>query len=201
MHKKKYLCYIVTLIILILPLKIFSGEYYVKRGDNAYRIAKKFGVSLSELKKLNPILNLSRLVIGQKVIVPDRQEQNTENAVTVQEPLIPLIKPVKPSGSHSLSEKIFKFSILYTMNGGTVVCAAGGNVTYAGDIDHLGKVIFIDHGNGFITVYKIFNSDIKVRKGELVQTGQVIASGNNTMKLYFHFFKGNQPINPVRCFR
>lgn len=41
--------------------------YNLKKGENLYILAKKFGISLDQIKKLNPGLNEKRLQIGQKI--------------------------------------------------------------------------------------------------------------------------------------
>lgn len=41
--------------------------YTLKRGENLYIVAKKFGISLDQIKKLNPKVNSKRLQIGQKI--------------------------------------------------------------------------------------------------------------------------------------
>ena len=46
----------------------------VKRGDIAYNIAKKYGVSPAALEAANPGINLARLSIGQKINIPAARE-------------------------------------------------------------------------------------------------------------------------------
>ena len=48
-----------------------TEEYYtVVKGDTATKISIKYGISLTEFKKLNPqIQNISRIYVGQKVRV------------------------------------------------------------------------------------------------------------------------------------
>jgi membrane-bound lytic murein transglycosylase D len=41
--------------------------YTLKRGENLYIVAKKFGISLDLIKKLNPNVNSKKLQIGQKI--------------------------------------------------------------------------------------------------------------------------------------
>jgi LysM repeat protein len=43
--------------------------YAMERGDNLVKIAKRFGMTIAELKALNPDLNPGRLRIGQQVMV------------------------------------------------------------------------------------------------------------------------------------
>jgi N-acetylmuramoyl-L-alanine amidase len=54
---------------------VINDTYIVKKGDTLYSIAKKYGLSVDELKKYNN-LNSSSLSIGQKLKIPSN-EKNT----------------------------------------------------------------------------------------------------------------------------
>ncbi len=45
----------------------------VKAGDNLTKIAKRYGVSMSEIKNANPNININQIKIGQKLNIPQRQ--------------------------------------------------------------------------------------------------------------------------------
>ncbi|NPV26807.1 MAG: M23 family metallopeptidase [Firmicutes bacterium] len=63
---------------------------------------------------------------------------------------------------------------------GTKVSAAGaGIVTFAGWRPDYGRMITIDHGNGYVTHYA-HNSRLLVKEGEHVQKGQAIAEVGNS---------------------
>ena len=54
----------------------FSGEFYiVKSGDTLYSIARKYNMSLDELKKLNN-LNSNYISVGQKLSVKNNSDDN-----------------------------------------------------------------------------------------------------------------------------
>jgi len=53
------------------PAQLNAGAtYVVQRGDNYYRIAQKFGVSVSALYEINHITNTHILLIGTVLIIP-----------------------------------------------------------------------------------------------------------------------------------
>jgi hypothetical protein len=54
---------------LVQPRGSVTHTYVIEKGDTVARIAKQFGMSLAELKALNPELNPGRIKIGQKVAV------------------------------------------------------------------------------------------------------------------------------------
>jgi murein DD-endopeptidase MepM/ murein hydrolase activator NlpD len=82
---------------------------------------------------------------------------------------------------------------VYAADGGMVVLAGGVTTGY-------GNVIYIDHGNGYSTVYAHL-SQINVKGCQSVSRGQLIglagSTGNSTgAHLHFEVRKGGVPINP-----
>jgi len=49
-----------------------EGEYLVKAGDSGVKIAKAHGVSLDDLKAVNPGVNWSGLKVAQKIKIPKK---------------------------------------------------------------------------------------------------------------------------------
>lgn len=47
-----------------------SGVHYVESGDTLSKIAKQYGVSLSDLQGANPTVNPRALQIGQEIVIP-----------------------------------------------------------------------------------------------------------------------------------
>ncbi|MGL5445713.1 MAG: peptidoglycan DD-metalloendopeptidase family protein [Rhabdaerophilum sp.] len=87
--------------------------------------------------------------------------------------------------------------------GTPIKAAEGGTVIHADDaLKGYGKLVLVRHANGLVTVYA-HNSDIKVKRGENVRRGQVIAasgsSGNVTSpQLHFQIRKGAQALDPMK---
>lgn len=75
------------------------------------------------------------------------------------------------------------------INGKSIVAADSGTVAFAGEMDSYGNVVFIDHGNGYITCYAHMLS-IGVREGDTVMQGAVIGlvgSTGNSSGPHLHF--------------
>lgn len=60
-----------------------ENVYTVKSGDTLWSVAKKFGISVDELKKVNNLTSNS-LSIGKKLIIPSEKETTNKNVYTVQ---------------------------------------------------------------------------------------------------------------------
>jgi murein DD-endopeptidase MepM/ murein hydrolase activator NlpD len=86
--------------------------------------------------------------------------------------------------------------------GTPVMAATDGVVSFAGTESEYGRLIVIDHGHSFSTVYGHL-AKIQSRAGEKVVKGQVIGtvglSGNTTgPHLHFEVRVNNNPVNPAR---
>jgi hypothetical protein len=46
--------------------------YVIAKGDSVARIAHKFGISIADLKAINPGLNSTRLKVGQKIRISEK---------------------------------------------------------------------------------------------------------------------------------
>lgn len=87
-----------------------------------------------------------------------------------------------------------------TSVGTPITAADGGTVTFAGYKGSYGKLVVIDHNNGYVTKYAHCN-DIYVNVGQKVYKGEKIASvgatGNATgPHLHFEVLKNGQNVNP-----
>ena len=83
-----------------------------------------------------------------------------------------------------------------------VKSTADGTVIFAEWTVETGNVIIIEHRNGLISVYK-HNESLTKSQGELVKSGEVIATSGNTGELssgphlHFELWKDGYPINPT----
>lgn len=83
-----------------------------------------------------------------------------------------------------------------------VVAVAGGVVTEAGDRYGYGKLVEIDHGNGYVTRYG-HNDQMEVNIGEAVKKGQVIAKMGSTGRstgphVHFEVLKNGSHVDPMK---
>ena len=82
-----------------------------------------------------------------------------------------------------------------------VVAADKGEVVFSGSYGGQGKLVIIDHRNGFFTVYA-YNNELLVSKGASVKKGQQIAKSGATgsasqPSLHFELRKDGKAVNPL----
>ncbi len=62
---------LVVILFCVLALCYANGNYYeIKKGDNLFRIAKRFNIPLDVLLKANKIKDPTELKVGMKIIIP-----------------------------------------------------------------------------------------------------------------------------------
>jgi len=97
-------------------------------------------------------------------------------------------------------EKHFAIDIAVEMDS-PVKAVADGTVIFKGFTADTGYVIIIEHNQGFISVYK-HNASIYKEQGDLVKSGEVIASAGSTgtfstgPHLHFELWNDGYPVNP-----
>lgn len=131
---------------------------------------------------------------------------------------IPAIQPVSNKELKRLSSfygyridpiyKIKKFhaGVDFSAPQGTPIYASGAGIVMKTRRSRrgYGNTVTIDHGYGYTTFYA-HNKDIKVKKGDKVVRGQIIATVGNTGKstaphLHYEVRKNNRTINPIYYF-
>ena len=101
-----------------------------------------------------------------------------------------------------LKRKILHAGIDIAAPTGTAVkTAAPGEVIYNGWLRGYGRVVVVDHGHGFSTLYAHLSASL-VKEGQVVRDGAVIArvgkTGNVTgYHLHFEVRKYGTPVNPI----
>ncbi len=56
--------------------------YTVSPGDSMYSIAKKYGVTLSDLERFNRLPDNTRLAVGEDILIPKGHGARCEKAAT-----------------------------------------------------------------------------------------------------------------------
>ena len=111
--------------------------------------------------------------------------------------------PIKGKISQRYDPKEGHFAIDVAVEKGTPVKSiADGTVIFTGFTADTGWVIIIEHINGIISVYK-HNASVYKKQGDLVQSGEVIATAGSTGEfstgthLHFELWEGGYAVNPA----
>lgn len=95
----------------------------------------------------------------------------------------------------------FRGVTIKTPVGSPVVAARAGKVIFSGELNGYGKMVIVDHGDGFVTCYG-YNDKLLISGNQTVKDGQKIAvSGrpneNAQGQVFFQIRKTNQPVDPM----
>jgi murein DD-endopeptidase MepM/ murein hydrolase activator NlpD len=85
--------------------------------------------------------------------------------------------------------------------GTPVRTARAGRILYAGEQKGYGNIVIVDHGDNLMTLYA-HNHDLRVRTGQKVRDGQVVATVGQSGKtsgphLHFEVRRDGLPVDPL----
>lgn len=200
-------------------------EHVMRPGENLYRLSRYYGVSVDEIKRANHIRDVTEIRIGTRLVIPGAAKPPPPAALAY----VPRADRA-PSGSRSSRRALarretdldFSWPVrgrlssrfgwrrgrhhdgidIPAKSGAPVHAAEAGRVIHSGKgLGDYGKVVIVKHAGRYSTVYA-HNRRNRVRKGEFVEKGQVIAevgktgnaSGNH---VHFELRRDRRPEDPL----
>ncbi len=184
-------------------------------GVNRYKYLEGFDNS-SMIKDLTKNLD----VLSKQIVVQSKSLDEIVTLAKEKEKMlasIPAILPVKLEDLIRMASgykwrmhpilKIRKFhkGMDFTAPIGTPIYASGnGKVIESKRSATFGKVVYIDHGYGYKTIYAHM-SKIKAKKGDKVKRGDLIGYVGNTGRsvsahLHYEVHKNDRPVNPINFY-
>lgn len=181
-------------------------------GVNRYRHLDGFDNS-SMIKKVTKELD----ILSKQMVVQSKSLDEIVELAKAKEKMlasIPAIQPVKnedltrmASGYGMRLHPILKSwrmhnGMDFTAPTGTPIFASGnGVIKKAHRSSTFGKVVYIDHGYGYETIYAHMNKII-AKKGQKVKRGDLIGYVGNTGRsaaphLHYEVHKNGRPVNPI----
>ena len=125
-----------------------------------------------------------------------------ENIISVNSLYINKLKNVL-TGDVNYDINLKHYALDIAVKTGTPVKAiSDGTVIFAEWTAETGHVIILEHAKGFISVYK-HNGGLHKQQGDLVKSGEVIASSGSTGELstgphlHFELWNDGYPVNPI----
>lgn len=187
---------------------IYSFEYKEvneKGADYEYKYLKPAGVEfLEDYSKLDAVIyqELKGLVMGDNVknveLSGGRMLWPAPSSRNITSPFGWRLHPVL--GVYSFHTGID----IGVPQGSSVVAVLDGVVRYAGELGGYGRTVILDHGNGITTLYA-HNSELKVKKNDVVRAGKLIAYSGSTGRstgphLHFEVRVNGKPVDPLGNF-
>lgn len=185
-------------------------------------VAQKYGMTLAKREADNAaeqekaeleakILSLNLEIMGlngqiaalneQIKILSRTVAQKTQNETALSQELEKQTVPTEfPLTGASSVEEILEgepICIFTAAEGSMTVATAKGTVIVVNDDPEYGHNVWVDHGNGYMTVYRN-QGDVKVKQGETVSPGTtifLIEEGNT--RLGYQMIKDGEYINPM----
>ena len=182
-----------------------SSVHVVQRGENLYRIALHYDVSVEDIARANGIRDEGQLEAGTRLTIPNPRQG------AAQRPLMPPERLRAIAQDDAFGDGGLRFAwplhgIVTSQFGwrrsrmhegvdigaqsGTLVHAAeSGQVIYASRLGGYGNVVVLRHGKLYETVYA-HNRRFRVSKGARVRKGDVIAevgATGNASAPHLHF--------------
>jgi predicted lysophospholipase L1 biosynthesis ABC-type transport system permease subunit len=145
----------------------------------------------SEINGLNETVQILSETVSQKTqSESDLMEQLEKQSMPTEFPLNGSASMTEKEGDNPLCE--------FTASEGTaVVATASGTVTGINDDVDYGHNVWVDHGNGYVTIYRNAG-DPQVKIGDLVVSGTTLfAIGTENEKLGYQMMKDGEYIDPM----
>lgn len=158
--------------------------------------------SIAALVKIEDVdLNPSTLETEFREEIESAERFNVFEKATQRTDVV-FSSPLKGKITEKYNPKEKHFAIDVAVDKDTPVKSiADGTVIFKGFTADTGYVIIIEHINGILSAYK-HNASIFKEQGDLVKSGEVIATAGNTGELststhlHFELWEGGYPVNP-----
>ena len=193
-----------------------TGAYHVvQRGETLWKISKIYNVPVAAIKQTNHIAG-SSIKTGCRLFIPGCAPASSRSPMSNSGPVSSASSPYIGNDRNFIwpvrGRVITRFGeieddvttkgidIAAVLNQ-PVAASRSGTVSFVSEsVKGYGKMVILDHGNAFQTVYA-YNAANLVSKGQKVRQGETIAhtgvsSRNQMPALHFEIRKSHQPLNP-----
>jgi lipoprotein NlpD len=187
-----------------------SGIHVVEPGQNLFKIAWRYGMDWRDLAAWNNLGDGSRIYPGQRIRLTPPAGTKTSGGRAGRPPAKAL---PPPSGWRWPVDGSLLWRFGHSRRnptgigiggaeGAEVRAAAEGTVVYSGGgLIGYGQLIILKHNDSYLSAYG-HNQALKVREGERVTAGQVIAlmgrgPGDQPL-LHFEIRREGKPVDPLR---
>jgi len=184
----------------------------IKEGQTLTDISLTYAVSVEEITAANRITNPEMIYAGEEILIPRDASQPWKTVVALSKGaktrfIWPLVGEVVSTFGWRV-HPVLQFRHHHNgididiPEGTTVVAAAAGLVSFAGEEESYGTLLVLSHADDYFTAYGHL-SRVFVYSGQFVEVGQPIAESGNTgisSGPHLHFEVRNREfhIDPMR---
>ncbi len=176
--------------------------HVVKEGDTGFGIAQRYGVPFTNIAIANGLKEPYAISTGQRLIIPAVLKSVPVPQQTRTEPyfrwphdgrvMLGFSLKADGTGHDGLDIKANRSDM--------VRASASGSVVFADKASRFGRLVVIDHGNGWRTRYGHLDR-ITVKLGDVVKTGERIGLAGDAgiatqPELHFEIMKNNKRVDP-----
>ncbi|MFH1777197.1 MAG: LysM peptidoglycan-binding domain-containing M23 family metallopeptidase [Candidatus Omnitrophota bacterium] len=185
-----------------------QGIYHtIETGQTLWRISQAYNIPLAEIIRANNITDVTQIKTGANIFIPGKDETlkiEPYKREKMRDKFEAFIWPVKGriTSFYGRRGRRRHYGIdIAVPIGKNISASRSGKITRAGRWGTYGKIVEIDHGDGYTTRYA-HNSKILVKRGQWIKQGQVIAKSGSSGKstgphLHYEIRYNNKPENPV----
>lgn len=194
------------------PAPPSAGMYHiVQPGETLAAIGRTYGVSWQLLTRVNRLADPNQIEVGQSIWIPlqlDGERNSSPPAASSarflpQKSLYWPVEGVISSGFGMRNGRFHGGIDIPGPKGTPIMAAAEGLVIFSRRSSNgYGNSVMLDHGDGLVTVYA-HNARNKVREGERVRQGHIIASMGATGQawgthLHFEVHRDGRLVDPLQ---
>lgn len=168
-----------------------EGETVVQDEAAIARLEEENASLQEQIEELNSTIQILSETVNQKT---ESERMLTEQ---IEQQFLPTVYPLTGAATEEAPEEGDPICVYKAKPGSMVVAAGSGTVYAVVDDSEYGHKVWIDHGNGYMTIYGN-KGEVKVRQGETVtqrSTIYVIEEDNNV--LGYQMMKDDEYIDPM----
>ncbi|MEE3329854.1 MAG: LysM peptidoglycan-binding domain-containing M23 family metallopeptidase [Myxococcota bacterium] len=188
-----------------------GSHHTVRKGENLYRIGRRYGIPAEVIREANDIRDVTTLRVGQRLWIPAagragasgslarrlRSDVRKETGIDFKWPVQGKLTSRYGKRGRSPHEGID----IGAPRGTDIYAAESGKVVHVGRMGDYGKLVIVKHAGDYRSVYAHVNR-YHVRKGNFVEKGQRIAevgaTGNASgPHLHFEIRERDRPRDPM----
>ena len=189
------LCVIIGMMIAYIAHEVRIWEkvsaWNLEQQETVKRLEEEKAQLEYEIDNLNAKVQVLSDTVNQKV--------QTENELTelIEQQSIPTEFPLTGSASMDESTEGEPICIFTVSEGTTVIATASGTIQAINDDETYGHNIWVDHGNGYVTVYRN-QGDVNVKIGDNVVKGTTLfLIGSDNTVFGYQIMKDGEYIDPM----